>query len=70
MRVYVSLDGVSEEQLQFLGYILISENDEFRVYYHLGEEVIVEKADPFIYVEDLNDAALFGSEIFRVKGGD
>lgn len=68
MRVYVSLDGVTEGQLEFLGYILLAEDEEFKVYYHQGEEVIVDKNDPFIYVDDLNDASLFGAQIFRVKG--
>ena len=66
--VYVSLDGVTEDQLAFLGYILLDENKEFKIYYHLGEELIVDKSDPFIYVDDLNDAALFGKQIFRVGG--
>jgi hypothetical protein len=63
---YVSLDGVSEETLEMLGYYKLDESDQFAVYYHKGEEIIVEKADPFIYIDDINDAPYFGSEIVSV----
>ena len=66
MRAYVSLDRISDEQLEFLGYILITENELFKLYLHKGEEIIVDKSDPFIMVDDLNDAALMGSEILHV----
>lgn len=66
-RVYVSLDGVSEETLNFLGYYCIGENEEFKIYYHKGEEIIVDKSKPYILVDDLNDAKLFGNEVIEIS---
>lgn len=59
---YVRLDNVSDEKLEFLGYILIDENDHTKVYYHLGDTILVDKQDPFMFVHDHNDATLLGSE--------
>ena len=65
---YVRLDNVTDEQLEFLGYILMDEDDDTKVYYHLGDYIIVEKADPFMFVHDRNDASLLGSEAISVHG--
>jgi hypothetical protein len=67
---YVRLEGVSEDQLEFLGYILMDENTETKVYYHLGDYIIVDKSDPFLFVHDYNDAALLGSEAISVPEND
>ena len=55
---YVSISHVTESQLEFLGYNMVKENEEFRVYNHVytGEDQIVRESDPRMYVEDLNDA--------------
>jgi len=66
VRIYVSLDNVTEEQLNFLGYYPIAENELFKVYLHKGEEIVVDKSDAFILVDDPNDAALLGKEIFQI----
>lgn len=66
MRHYVSIEHVSEETLSFLGYILFSEDEHTKVYYHLGEEIIVDKADPFIYVDDANDVPLFRGDVMAI----
>lgn len=63
MGFYVSLDGVDEGTLLLAGFVLVDENEAFKVYRHYGEDVIVDKTDPFVIVEDINDATILGSEI-------
>ncbi len=55
---YVSIEHLTDEQLEFLGYPVVRENEEFKVYRdYTGEEQIVYKAGPrFLFVEDINDA--------------
>jgi hypothetical protein len=67
---YVRLENVPDDKLDFLGYILMHENDETKVYYHLGDHIIVDKADPFMFVHDRNDAAILGSEAITVPNSD
>lgn len=59
-RFYVNIEGIPEDFLEFLGYDLIKENDEFKLYNHIptGEECIVKKDNPYLLVEDSNDASL------------
>lgn len=63
MGFYVNLENVNDLQLSLAGFVLVSENDDFRVFRHFGEDVIVDKSDPFVIVDDINDAAVLGSEI-------
>ena len=54
---YVNLDKTDDDVLAFLGYTLIAEEGEFKLYRdHRGEEYIVSADNPCIYVEDMNDA--------------
>ena len=64
------LEGVTDEQLAFLGYILVEETDDTKLYYHLGDYVIVDKDDPFIFVHDHNDAISLGTEAISVPRED
>jgi hypothetical protein len=66
---YVRLDGVTEEQLEFLGYILINEDEDTKIYYHLGDHIIVDKSDPFMFVHDQNDASILGNEAISIPKG-
>ncbi|MEJ1937751.1 hypothetical protein WDZ92_46760, partial [Nostoc sp. NIES-2111] len=53
---YVSIRNVTERDLEFLGYRKIKENDEFILYEDLeGEEHVVCRAEPFMFVKDVND---------------
>lgn len=54
---YVRIDGISDEDLEFFGYVLVEENDNFKFYrdYRL-EEYVVHKANPHLFVDDVNDA--------------
>lgn len=58
MRYYVSIAGVPDEFLEFLGYVKVEETDEFKVYWRHGDLMPVKKANPYLYVDDLNDARI------------
>ncbi len=66
MRHFVSVENVSEETLEFLGYFLVHEDQDHKLYLHKGDEIIVMKSDPFIYVEDINDVELFKGDVMSV----
>ncbi len=56
---YVSIDGVSDDTLKFLGYNLVKENDDYKIYNHVytGDDQIVDKrGTPYLYVDDINDS--------------
>ena len=56
-RYYVSINGLEPETLAFFGLQQVAEDDEFALYVDsYGEQQIVDKRSPHIYVEDLNDA--------------
>jgi hypothetical protein len=60
---YVCIDGIELSKLEFLGYSLIRENDEFEIWSDLtGDEHIIAKGCPrYLYMEDLNDAIILGA---------
>lgn len=72
MGFYVRLDDVDDHTLLIAGFVVVDENDDFRVLSHYGEHVIVDKSDPFVVVDDINDAAVLGSDIIPMppKNGD
>lgn len=70
MGVYVALDNVSDETLLLCGYVKIDENEDHLIYRHFGEDIVVFKDDPFLIVEDINDAAILGSEIIPLPPKD
>lgn len=63
-RCYVSIKDVSDETLGFLGYRLVHETPTLKIYNHFGDEHMVDKDDPFLMLDDINDAAALGSEVF------
>jgi hypothetical protein len=63
MGFYVRLDEIDDELLQLAGFVRIAENEKFIIYSHFGDDVIVNKHDPFVIVDDVNDAAMLGSDI-------
>jgi hypothetical protein len=67
-RCYVSIKNVSEEVLSVLGYTLVHETDDTKIYNHFGDEHIVDKSDPFLMMDDVNDAIHLGSEVIRLPG--
>ncbi len=55
----VCIDHLSESQLNFFGWDLVQETDEFWLYLHVrtGEEQIVDgKGKKYLLVDDVNDA--------------
>lgn len=59
-RYYVNITGVSDAELEMLGYYLEDSNGKFSIYTYKGEHFIVHAAGEqrYIYVEDVNDATL------------
>jgi hypothetical protein len=59
MGKYVDITGISDSFLGFMGYVLVSEDDEFKIYTCKGEEIILSKIPPiFLFVEDDNDVPI------------
>ena len=53
----VSIAGVPDSILEFLGYKMVFEAKEFRLYEDIfGEPHIVQRKNPLLRVNDLNDA--------------
>jgi len=63
---YVRIDGVPDEMLGFLGYVLVAENPGHKLYrdYH-GDEYVVDNIAPYLMVEDLNDAQILAQHSRR-----
>jgi hypothetical protein len=66
-RFYVDIAGVSQEFLDFLGYVLVYEEDEFKMLSHKGALHLIDKATPRLYVDDKNDADLLGGSFANRK---
>ena len=63
---FVRIDGVDDDDLAFLGYVLVAEDDAFKLYRdYLGDEYIVDRQNPYLFVEDLNDAQIILSKSGR-----
>ncbi len=55
---FVRIDHLTENDLAFFGFRLDDENDEFKLYVcHRGHQYVVKKDDPYLFVEDVNDAS-------------
>jgi hypothetical protein len=56
-RFCVDISHLTDENLEFFGYQVVSENEEFKVYTDKNlEDHLVRKSSPLLYVEDINDA--------------
>ena len=68
---YVSIEGVADEFLEILGFVVIAEDEEFKTYRdYFGQLQAVRKAKPFLWVADANDVESIGvrSTVRRVIG--
>jgi hypothetical protein len=71
MRYYVSIAGVPDEFLEFLGYVFVREDDDLKVYRRKDELMFVKKANPFLFVDDLNDKRILkGRSIMTIPAED
>ena len=66
MKYHVNIADVSDETLAFVGYVLVYEDGDTKVYLNFGTEIVVDKSDPFILVEDANDLPILGKDYIRV----
>lgn len=57
IRYYVSLRGIPEDALAFFGIHMVFQTETHALFVdHNGDEHVVDKESPHIYVEDVNDA--------------
>jgi hypothetical protein len=53
---YVNILGIPDKYLEILGYFVVLESEEFKIYRdYYGVEQIVRKEKPYLYVHDIND---------------
>jgi hypothetical protein len=53
---YVNISDISDEYLEIIGYYVVWEDDEFKIYRdYYGCEQIVRKSKPLLAVHDAND---------------
>lgn len=57
-RVYVDISGVPSQTLEFFGYVTLAEDDDFLLLSHKGDVHLIDKAKPYLFVDDINDAML------------
>ena len=63
---YVSLEGIEDSELEFLGYTLVAESENIKLYRDIyGDEHPVQKEQPRLYVEDVNDAQILAGKSSR-----
>jgi hypothetical protein len=72
MAFAVETTGVSDKDLEFIGYYLIEQNDEFKIYRNkYMEDHIVKKSDSLLYVDELDEAQCLGAgRIVQLHGMD
>ena len=74
-RWYVSVDHLSDEELEFFGWYRARENDDFIVYeraYGVDPQIVSKQGGKFIFVDDYNDANRMKAEtvIFAPPDGN
>ena len=67
-RYYVNIAGLELEKLNFFGFQLVEENEEFALYIDgNGDPQVVDKKSPHIFVDDINDARHIDGRIIELK---
>jgi hypothetical protein len=66
-RHYVDITDISPEDLEMLGYYLVESDDGFALYDNKGDHFIVHRngSRKYIYVDDINDAAILRGRSVR-----
>ena len=68
----VCIDHLSESQLNFFGWDLVRETDDFWLYLHIhtGEDQIVDKkGKKYLLVDDINDANAMSAKWLSIAPG-
>ncbi len=68
----VCIDHLTESQLNFFGWDLVRETDDFWLYLHIrtGEDQIVDKkGKKYLLVDDINDANAMSAEWLIIAPG-
>jgi len=58
-RYYVDIRGISTQQLEFAGFICLFQDDDFMMLTQKGDMHLVDKAKPYLFVDDRCDADFF-----------
>ncbi len=66
-RYYVDIAGVPRSTLEFAGFIVVFEDEDFMLLYHKGDMHLIDKEKPYLYVDDRNDADLLHGFKMRDK---
>lgn len=74
-RWYVSVDHLTDDELEFFGWYRSRENSDFIVYeraYGDEPQIVSKSGERFLYVDDYNDAVRMKSDtvIFAPPDGD
>jgi len=70
MAFAVEISNVSDKELEFVGYSLVEENEEFKVYRDkYSEDYVVRKAKPYLFVNELDEAQSLGADRVVTLGG-
>jgi hypothetical protein len=57
-RYYVDIKGISPQQLEFAGFIVVFQDGDFQMLSHKGDIHLVDKEKPYLFVDDKCDADL------------
>ena len=55
-RYYVDITGITSGQLELAGFIVLFEDNEFMWLNQKGDHFLIDKAKPYLYVDDRCDA--------------
>ncbi len=55
-RYYTNITGVSQALLDFIGYYIVDEDEEFKILWHKGDIHFIDKNKPYLYLDDRTDA--------------
>jgi len=55
-RYYVNIIGITKPQLELAGFVVVLEDDEFMLLEQKGDVHLVEKAKPYLFIDDRCDA--------------
>lgn len=71
-RWFVRIDHLTDRQLENFGYYCVEEDAEFKLYQdgYAGSTQVVLKENPYLLVDDINDARQMGIDMVSAPGED